>query len=180
MALKRITCPSCGGSKFEHDEDGNLICSFCGVLHASPREEIVCPTCGTKNPADASWCQSCGATLGKQCPVCGHENPPGYTHCQRCGAVLDTLEAITTRNYESQHASTVRAARMVEAKQDDAEYMQAQRQQLEEEERERRERLLAQRLEAQRRQKQTMAIVLAAGVVLVIGTLVVVLLTVAR
>jgi ribosomal protein L40E len=176
MALKRITCPSCGGSKFEHDEEGNLICSFCGVLHASPREEIICHICGKKNPSDASWCQSCGATLGKQCAVCGHDNPPGYSHCQRCAAALDTLESITARQYESQHAATVRAARMVEAKESDAEYMQAQRQQLEEEERQRLERLAAQRAEAQRRQKLTMSIILAAGVLLVAGALIVILL----
>jgi ribosomal protein L40E len=180
MTLKRITCPSCGGSKFEHDEDGNMICSFCGVLHASAREEIICHTCGRQNPPDASWCQSCGATLGKQCPVCGHHNPPGYTHCQRCTAVLDTLESISTRQYESQHAATVRAARMVDAKQSDAAYMQAQRQQLEEEERQRLERLAAQRIEAQRRQKLMMSIVLAAGAVLLGGLVVVILLTVTR
>ena len=89
MEIKRISCTSCGGSQFARDEDGNLVCQFCGAQYQSLRDEILCRVCGTLNPSAARRCMNCGLILGRQCPVCAHVNPPGADHCEECASPLD-------------------------------------------------------------------------------------------
>jgi membrane protease subunit (stomatin/prohibitin family) len=52
---------------------------------------IVCPNCGTTNPAGAKFCNSCGNKLGGgtiKCPTCGTENPAGAKFCSNDGTKL--------------------------------------------------------------------------------------------
>ncbi len=52
---------------------------------------VVCPNCHTANPADAKFCNSCGAKLGGgtiKCPTCGTENPAGAKFCSNDGTKL--------------------------------------------------------------------------------------------
>ncbi len=55
---------------------------------------MTCPTCGTENPAGASYCGSCGVPLQPEeegtgpviyCAACGSENSADATACIRCG-----------------------------------------------------------------------------------------------
>jgi len=51
---------------------------------------VACPKCGTANPADAKFCNSCGTKLGDtvKCPKCNTENAAGAKFCNSCGAKL--------------------------------------------------------------------------------------------
>ena len=50
---------------------------------------MVCPSCGTENPAEAKFCGGCGITLARTCPGCGAANAPGMRFCVECGTALD-------------------------------------------------------------------------------------------
>lgn len=163
--LKPITCAACGGSTFEHDSEGNLICTHCGTKYASAREQIICPACGTENPAEALRCMKCGLNLGKLCPACNHLNPPGADNCLNCATPLDTLAVVSMRRGEGKRLSdALREQRLVSQKGDDIAYMERQRQVIDAEERARQQRLMDQAAEAKR--QQTLVIVIA--VVLVV------------
>jgi class 3 adenylate cyclase/predicted ATPase len=48
-----------------------------------------CGSCGTENPAGASFCMACGAKLERRCPNCGASAPPEARFCMSCGTQLD-------------------------------------------------------------------------------------------
>jgi hypothetical protein len=157
-ALKPITCGSCGASKFEHDEEGNLICSHCGVKFASPREEILCPVCGVANEPDAKRCMECGLTLGKLCAVCNHLNPAGTEFCLECASPLDTLSSVTSRMGEGKRVSdALREKKLITSKSEDMQFMQRERQRLDQMERQRLAELATQKAKSSK--EQTMLIV---------------------
>ncbi len=175
--LKPITCPSCGSSRFERDNEGNLICSACGTKFASPREQIVCPACGTYNPADANVCMNCGLTLGKICPACNHLNPPGTENCLECGTPLDTLSSLATRVGEGKRRSqALREQQLVRQKGDDLAYMERERERIDAEEQARQLQLARQRAEARRQQSNLIAISVVVLLVIFVGIAVISLL----
>jgi class 3 adenylate cyclase/tetratricopeptide (TPR) repeat protein len=47
-----------------------------------------CPWCQHENPADAAFCDECGARLEAACPSCGEPNRPGAKFCRMCGSVV--------------------------------------------------------------------------------------------
>jgi class 3 adenylate cyclase len=47
-----------------------------------------CANCKYENPADALFCEECGAKLEQSCPVCGSPNKPGAKFCKKCGERL--------------------------------------------------------------------------------------------
>ncbi|MGZ4387125.1 MAG: adenylate/guanylate cyclase domain-containing protein, partial [Gaiellaceae bacterium] len=51
---------------------------------------MLCPSCGTENPAGKKFCGNCGSELAMSCGVCGSPNPPGNRFCGDCGASLST------------------------------------------------------------------------------------------
>jgi membrane protease subunit (stomatin/prohibitin family) len=53
-------------------------------------EAVVCPKCGTANPAGAKFCNNCGSSLSTtiKCANCGMENKPGAKFCNNCGNKL--------------------------------------------------------------------------------------------
>ncbi len=59
---------------------------------------MVCPSCGTENPADKRFCGDCGTPLASGCPTCGAVNPPGKKFCGDCGTAL--IESATTKTAE--------------------------------------------------------------------------------
>ncbi|MBI4636560.1 MAG: zinc ribbon domain-containing protein, partial [Candidatus Rokubacteria bacterium] len=52
----------------------------------SPR--VKCPRCQAQNPADAAFCDECGARLEAACPSCGEVNRIGAKFCKKCGHPL--------------------------------------------------------------------------------------------
>ncbi len=176
MSIKRIACPSCGGSDFNHDDKGNLICAYCGAVFESPREEIPCRVCGTVNPPEARRCMNCGSTLGKQCPICLHINPPGAEFCEQCANPLDTLTSITGRVRDATDGSGVlRSERLTASKQTDTAYMAEQGAKLQAEERERQQRIAAQMQRARQEQMRILAIGLGVVGLIILGVAIVLL-----
>jgi class 3 adenylate cyclase/tetratricopeptide (TPR) repeat protein len=53
---------------------------------------MVCRSCGRENPAGASFCGGCAASLVVRlsCPGCGVENPEGQQFCNACGHALSS------------------------------------------------------------------------------------------
>src|SRR5262250_638720 len=47
-----------------------------------------CPQCQQDNPAEARFCNGCGARFQLACPSCSHVNPSGSRFCNGCGAKL--------------------------------------------------------------------------------------------
>ena len=52
---------------------------------------IRCHKCNAENPADAKFCNRCGAELGKTipCPECNELNDPDARFCDNCGKPMD-------------------------------------------------------------------------------------------
>jgi hypothetical protein len=55
--------------------------------------ELSCPNCSAAMPADARFCDSCGAALPQRCANCGEKLTPGEAFCTRCGAGAGTERA---------------------------------------------------------------------------------------
>lgn len=174
MRLEKISCRQCHGSDFQHDEDGNLVCAFCGTLYASPRAEVACATCGTENPPQARVCMHCGRQLGKQCPACFAINPPGQDHCLECGVALDTLASIFERQKVNDRAAVLRADRLVQTKAEDEAFMQRERARLEQIERERVATIAAQKQQSVAQQR--VVLLIGGGIALCMIAVVVVML----
>lgn len=53
---------------------------------------MICPNCGTKNPARSKFCNNCGAALlsdsRQVCPNCQTPNPDDLLYCDTCGTRL--------------------------------------------------------------------------------------------
>jgi class 3 adenylate cyclase/tetratricopeptide (TPR) repeat protein len=52
-----------------------------------------CGRCQHANPADAAFCDECGAPLEAACPRCGEANRAGAKFCRKCGEGLTQLAA---------------------------------------------------------------------------------------
>ena len=52
-----------------------------------------CPQCQHENPADAAFCQDCGARLETACPSCATPNQLGAKFCKKCGQRVSQPEA---------------------------------------------------------------------------------------
>ena len=55
-----------------------------------------CLRCGHENPADASFCDECGARLEASCPACREPNRPGARFCRKCGESLGSAHHPTS------------------------------------------------------------------------------------
>src|SRR5215475_3782973 len=55
-----------------------------------------CPQCQQDNPAEARFCNGCGAHLWLACPSCSHVNPSGSRFCNGCGTKLGEQTAAGT------------------------------------------------------------------------------------
>ena len=51
-------------------------------------EEVACPHCGERNPAENTYCKSCGKPLARKCPRCGVEVGSDSAYCGKCGTKL--------------------------------------------------------------------------------------------
>ena len=59
---------------------------------------MLCSKCNKDNPADASFCEECGAKLELICPACKASVSPGARFCKKCGTAMGsaTADASTT------------------------------------------------------------------------------------
>lgn len=166
MSLKRITCPSCGASRFDHDLVGNLYCAHCGANFGNPKAPIECPACSTENPPSARKCMNCGLSLGRFCAACNHHNAPGADHCLECATPLDNLSKVFMRTAPGKaHTNKIMKNELVRTKADDRLFMDAQRQKLDEEEHHRLMNLRSQQSDAMRQQR-TMIVITVFGALL--------------
>src|SRR5271169_5691653 len=60
-----------------------------------------CPLCRTDNPADASFCEQCGAKLELICPTCKASVSPGARFCRKCGTAIGPAKADASTNVSS-------------------------------------------------------------------------------
>ena len=51
---------------------------------------MTCSQCQHENPADAKFCNACGAKLDAACSQCGRVNPPSSRFCNECGTSLSS------------------------------------------------------------------------------------------
>jgi class 3 adenylate cyclase/tetratricopeptide (TPR) repeat protein/ribosomal protein L40E len=49
---------------------------------------MLCTKCNNDNPADASFCERCGARLELVCPACNASVSPGALFCKKCGTAI--------------------------------------------------------------------------------------------
>jgi len=49
---------------------------------------MTCSQCAGENPADAVFCENCGAKLDRTCPSCGAAVSPEARFCKKCGHAL--------------------------------------------------------------------------------------------
>ena len=73
----------------------NDLCALTRALAGekdAPANPLVCPFCGTANPAGTEKCQSCGGALPvdlpRVCPKCGRGHTSDALFCQACGTRL--------------------------------------------------------------------------------------------
>jgi hypothetical protein len=167
MSLERISCRSCGASRFDHDSEGNLICAHCGTNFGDPQDHVDCPSCGVQNPPQARKCMNCGLSLGKICPACNTSNPPGTDYCLKCATPLDTLTSVLMRGKQgTRRATHTMKQDLVRTKNEDMEFMQVERSKLDAEETQRLRNLRNRQTEAQRQQRMIMAFSIVGGLLL--------------
>ena len=53
---------------------------------------MLCPKCSNDNPADASFCERCGAKLELVCAACNASVSPGALFCKKCGTAISTAK----------------------------------------------------------------------------------------
>ena len=55
---------------------------------------MTCPRCQSENPANAAFCDQCGARLETACPNCGEPNRHGAKFCKNCGQTISAAPAM--------------------------------------------------------------------------------------
>jgi hypothetical protein len=65
---------------------------------------MLCSSCKTDNPSDATFCEQCGSRLELLCAVCNAVVSPGARFCKKCGSAI---EADAAGSKKSNHAPIV-------------------------------------------------------------------------
>ena len=69
-----------------------------------------CPSCDHDSPADASFCEECGAKLELICPACNASLSPGARFCRKCGTAIDPTKGSTSTTASSPKLQIIVAA----------------------------------------------------------------------
>ena len=62
---------------------------------------MLCAKCSKYNPADASFCEGCGAKLELVCPTCKAPASPGSRFCKKCGTAIGPAKAAASTTVSS-------------------------------------------------------------------------------
>src|ERR1700737_1466194 len=68
------------------------------------------PPCTHENPADASFCEGCGAKLELSCPACKASVSPGARFCKKCGTAIGPPKAAAPATVSSPKSQIIVAA----------------------------------------------------------------------
>ncbi len=87
------------------------------VVTGATGDPIRCASCNRDNPADALFCEKCGAKLELICPACKASVSPGARFCRKCGIALAATrpDSRPTRSSESPIRVTADAGSTSEA-----------------------------------------------------------------
>jgi class 3 adenylate cyclase len=69
-----------------------------------------CPSCNYDNPADASFCEGCGAKQELICPACKASVSLGARFCEKCGTAIGPAKAAVSTTVSSPKSQNVVAA----------------------------------------------------------------------
>ena len=69
-----------------------------------------CASCNRDNPADASFCEECGAKLELICPACKASVSPGARFCKKCGTAIGPIKAAASTTVSSAKSQIIVAA----------------------------------------------------------------------
>src|SRR5580658_866134 len=65
---------------------------------------MLCAKCDKDNPADAAFCEECGAKLELVCPACKASVSPGARFCKKCGTAIGSAKADSSATASSTKA----------------------------------------------------------------------------
>ena len=88
-------CQGCASTSFVLGQDRSIECAYCRTTY-SPMGPV-CPDCGSSIQSDGRACPSCGADTVRHCQSCGALNPPDVRRCLVCGEDFAILEALFAR-----------------------------------------------------------------------------------
>jgi class 3 adenylate cyclase/ribosomal protein L40E len=66
-----------------------------------------CPSCNHNNPADAAFCEGCGAKLELICPACEASVSPGARFCRKCGTAIAPAKAAASTPVSSSESQII-------------------------------------------------------------------------
>src|SRR5215471_15278578 len=69
-----------------------------------------CPSCNYDNPADASFCEECGAKLELICSACKASVSPGARFCKKCGTAIGPTKTAASTTVSSPKSQILVAA----------------------------------------------------------------------
>jgi predicted ATPase/class 3 adenylate cyclase len=74
---------------------------------------MLCPSCGSDNPAGGKFCNECGASLLLACGACGTANPGVAKFCSECGTPLAAGIQAPVQGAVAAHAAPAAERRLV-------------------------------------------------------------------
>lgn len=168
---RSISCPGCGSTSFTADSNSLPICDYCQVAYSVHGSE--CHRCGTAQESTARRCPTCGVELVRKCPVCGTLNPLDASECLVCQQTLNAVDymfARLTRNTAAQLRRTRELGIDVKALQEAASKARLDKMWAEEEERQ--AELAQARAERQRQGRLMITIAIGVAAMMVIAAIV--------
>jgi len=166
-----ISCPGCGSTSFLASSDGLPICEYCQVAYGVHRSQ--CYRCGTTHELSARRCPACGTELVRECPVCGTHNPADAATCLVCQQTLvavDEVFARLTRSTAVQLRRTQELGAEIKALEEAASEARLAKMWAEEEERQ--AELARARTECQRQERLMVTIAIGMAAIIVISAIV--------
>jgi len=166
-----ISCPGCGSTSFTTDSNGLPVCEYCQVAYEVRGSQ--CDRCGTAYELTVRHCPTCGVELVGECPICGTLNPLDAAKCLVCGQTLDAADqmfARLTRSTATQLRRTRELGADIKALEEAASEAQLAKMWAEEEARQ--AELAQARAERQRQERLMITIAIGVAAIIVVAAIV--------